>query len=284
MSINGEFSREPLPITKPRRISLMCRPFINGSWIWILIGGSGIISGNQRARNFYIRYHLKDGQSITRVYSGIPEDVYGDIWEAMMETREHRTIHYPVLNLTGEEINQIFLSSDYSEVSEHLRITEPEEVESFLLALQKDIEESSFETLERGNSWGYIGLMLKAEEEHRSVETEKFYREISQNWLKAFTNVEEWLEERDHLKDLILTTEDVSHVVVERLHDREPKIRMEIGDPEKIKEVIDQSTNLWRGPEVTYLVGFYNENNEQMIMKGFEAESVPEFVEAFFQE
>lgn len=240
--------------------------------------------GNQRARNFYIRYHLKDGQSITRVYSGIPEDVYGDIWEAMMETREHRTIHYPVLNLTGEEINQIFLSSDYSEVSEHLRIIEPEEVESFLLALQKDIEESSFETLERGNSWGYIGLMLKAEEEHRSVETEKFYREISQNWLKAFTNVEEWLEERDHLKDLILTTEDVSHVVVERLHDREPKIRMEIGDPEKIKEVIDQSTNLWRGPEVTYLVGFYNENNEQMIMKGFEAESVPEFVEAFFQE
>jgi hypothetical protein len=112
---------------------------------------------------------------------------------------------------------------------------------------------------------------------------------------KSFDKTRSWLEQKGYLGGAVIMPEDVRYIVVEKrtnsdaytIEDNEANggkaiKRFETRDKQQIAECLDTFADGYKSDN-EYIIGVYTERIEEGFYGTFDEESVPEFVENFFE-
>jgi len=247
-------------------------------------------------------YQLENGKKVSRSYDGIDTSPYKEKIAAIYGSMEYKKMTYDIFDLDPLDIEKVTLGSDA--INKNLAVYSIDELTELLQLLKDEIEAASYEELRDPRIWGSIALMLKDtdEEDNNTVpertsydsSTRQYYKSVYIPWLKSFHNLDAWLFENDYLEKARIVPMEVHYMVVEMVnsqveidktqgHSSEAK-RYETYDKVEIDIGLQNYSNRWSSDEFPkFVVGFYNEADQQLIYSSIENNHVPQFILDFFQ-
>ncbi len=237
--------------------------------------------------SFFFVYELKNGDEVYRQYQ-ISEERVRKEKKAVYETKEYKSIQYPVLGLDSSDIDQLLIHPDAGPGGEELY--DPEKISSFMEALKQDINELSYDQMvaPRGLSSG-VSFVVDGERDHPYHAQIFPSYESTIEWMKQEgvyeqmmiqpenihrVEVYEWPENRDYPHDYV-------HYVFDRLKESgvEP---LEVTDKDQIESLLQGRENQEDGK---YIIAFYfdDRNTNHYDLLSFDEGDAPEFIKEHFE-
>jgi len=207
----------------------------------------------------YVAYKLKNGKRIIRRYS-IDTDLYASALGPIYESPEYKEDRYPILHQKVEDLKYIEISDSRTGKNPFI-LSDKKQLESFKLAITKDIDKLSYQELVANNQRALFINIIDTKDRH-----------ISYKLRTSFTNTIDWLKSASIYDQIILKPEYVASVTLENYSYpnngksiQTDSKRVEITDKEIIKELIYLSLDAdYTGKSVYYFVSFTNSTNSQM--------------------
>jgi ABC-2 type transport system permease protein len=148
-------------------------------------------------------YHLKNGSRICRQYT-ITTDNYHDQLKPVSESREYKSLNYPIMRINPAMVKVISING--AESNKRVSLTDPAVVLQAVTALQKDVLSLSYEQMNRNlPHWAGINILLDNK------------KTFDMSWEKSFGHFEEFLKTIGQYKQArIIPGEDVEYALVEK--------------------------------------------------------------------
>ncbi len=264
---------------------------------------------NELYRSITFEYRLKNKKEIKRGYTSIAYDEYKKYFKPIRESMEDKTNKNPILYATQKDIASIDIQ-DRMGSNKHLLLTDLTEIQELLEILKTEIKNETYEEMtDPRGSWGGLQILLKEESKIRDLipyydyindkkeKSTRLYMELGRN----YRELEEWLKQKGYLEKAILTSKDVSYVVVEEMEnlneldikkkqmsaeenliDKDVK-QLEIRDKQEIEVCLRNRTEAGALNQRKYKVIIYHEGEKQISKAYFLRGYVPDFVENYFK-
>ncbi|GHH99529.1 DUF6449 domain-containing protein [Neobacillus kokaensis] len=236
---------------------------------------------NEQTINYFVRYELKNGSSMTREYQ-VNERLYDDFFKSIYESKEYKQATKPIFKIKDSEIKSLNIRAN-GPMNKTVTLSNPEETKEVLEALRKDVLAESYEdSLYFRDRGSIVEIYLGDNHSIHSIEIKPTYQNIS-NWLK-----EKGLTDR-----VKVTGEDLSHVLVvkgdvsnsndleisqEELESK--KDSLDIKEKRQMEQLLDATSAYDRGE---YKVIFYYKFGDYVEIMSFDEEHAPDFVKRHFR-
>lgn len=215
----------------------------------------------------YVAYKLKNGKRIVRRYS-IDTDLYASVLGPLYESKEYKEDRYPILTQNVNSLKYIEIRDNRS-VKNPLIISDKAKLESFKVAIRKDISNLAYKELV-SNSQSALSINIIDTKDTKDTNGTNIYYAIS----SVYTNTIDWLKKEGIYEEVILKPDYIDSVILESFNYNnidnnfgketravEPK-RVEITDKSIIKELLDLSFDVdYKNRAINYTVSFSHGNN-----------------------
>lgn len=160
---------------------------------------------DQDTKRFTIAYELKNGRSIIREYA-IPTKAYKALLEPILESDEYKRKQNPILNVDVNDIQSIQVNNwllQNHQQQAPLFISEQIDIQTFYDALIKDIFDQRIDDiLNEKNLYTFITVTLNNG------------NTLELSWNQSFTQLDEWIKERQLLSKVRLSSENVKLAII----------------------------------------------------------------------
>lgn len=244
---------------------------------------------NSDTRRVALAYHLKDGSRQVREYRVSHHD-FEEYFQSIQGLMEDKEMEFPVLRLQPEDVSHIEFRA--GEMDKR-KILQQEEAEEVLSIIQEEIKRADYDTLYGpSDSEGSIRIHLT---DRKQKSMPPYYGDRGQLYVdrnRNFEALDQWLKDKDHYDEVTVVPEDIAQVSV-RMVESENEMEVierngfiEIGDGistkdvEEIEASLNRSSSFWRAREYypVYVVGFFDEFDNQLFIRAFEPGQLPEFI------
>jgi ABC-2 type transport system permease protein len=225
-------------------------------------------------------YELKNGNKIVRSYE-IPFEKYKSFYKPIVESKEYKQIHYPLLKKQDVSGLDKITIQPHSEWAETTFITDKEQMAEFVAILKSELEHETTEQIFDGrNPWGHIELVWDGNER------------MAVTWKKSYTRLDEWLK-KNGFEKARTTADDIDYAIVIPNKEGNPfhefideelknhKDAIKITNKQQLEECLRQAGTNDEVP--TYVIGFYYEDNSTAQIETFDEHYVPEFIRKQFE-
>ena len=233
---------------------------------------------NNQSVNFYIQYELNNGSKMTREYS-INERLYEDFLKPIYESKEYKLSTKEIFKLKENKIKTLTIGGN-GPVSQGVTLSNSNDIKEVIAAIKKDVLAESYE-----ESRYYRGSNIEV-----YLGSDHF---MSFEFKPDYHNLNEWLKQKDLLKDAKTNSEDVTHVLVakggiENLEDIE-KVKTDI---EKSTDTLDVTNkgqieqllnNESADPNNDYTAVFYFSSAHYYEVMFFDEKHAPDFIKDHFK-
>jgi ABC-2 type transport system permease protein len=237
-------------------------------------------TSNQKnsSQRFCFAYKLKNGDMFYREYD-VPVKAFASQLKPIYESDEHKMKVNDVLHIQPGQIDVITIGAN--EISRTVKITDPEQIKQAVSALQKDINDQTYEDItSRKVPWGQITILLNDG------------RRLGMDWQKCYTGLDTWLQSKGQVGRVL--PDDVQYAIIAKnlgMDERAQKYRTKnpeeylasleaAGNHIKITDAnqIDQCLkNYSYNDDACYQVVFVLKNGN-IFSGGFDEESRPDFL------
>ncbi|SFH82473.1 ABC-2 type transport system permease protein [Tindallia magadiensis] len=246
-------------------------------------------SYNGDLRGISLVYHLENGNRQIREYT-VPYEEYESYFRPIRELAEDKMMEYPVLRLKPEDVSHIEFRS--SELDKR-KILQQEEAREVLEIIQQEIKEADYDVLYGEGSHRQQGSLRVRLTDGKSKAMAPYYGgEVYVVRHPEFETLEAWLKDQGYYEDVTVVPEDIHQVSVQMVQNEEEwelmdrNGFMEVGngittkEKEEIKESLTRYDPFWRRDDhfPVYVVGFFDEFDNQLFMGTFESGNLPEFI------
>ncbi|RAK18394.1 ABC-2 type transport system permease protein [Anoxybacillus vitaminiphilus] len=224
-------------------------------------------------------YELKDGSKMVRSYV-IPFEKYKSFYKPIIESKEYKQIHYPLLKKQDVSGLDKITIQPHSGWTATTYITNKEQMKEFVAILRSELESETAEQIfDERYPWGDIELVWDNNER------------MNVTWKKSYARLDEWLKENGFAKARE-TADDFTHAVIikntegnrygeinfEQAAQHQDALR--IHNSQQLEECLQQVGSNDEIPE--YIIGFYYKGTSNIKIEPIDKQYAPEFIRKHF--
>jgi ABC-2 type transport system permease protein len=233
----------------------------------------------QDLQQICLAYELEDGKHLYREYT-ILVPKYASSLKPIYESPEYKEVHNEILRIDAADANMLEISARVS--NKNLRIVDRTLIQQAISALQRDINEETYEEMtitNRSPSWANINITL----DNKWI--------ISLDWEKSYEHFDQWLKDTGQYDQARLVPADIKYVLLDKftgeigesvIYEEKPGV-LKLTEPERLEFCLRNYTHGYtRGNEqAAYHVVF--ELKDGSIIYGFLfEEDAPGFIKEHF--